>query len=87
MENENEYGSCPNCGESVHTSEMGSEADVVCCKHCYKEVKIKKEFDKKWNAGDFDSVVMCDDGKYRGLNDPGKIWKFLKKKLKEAENE
>ena len=42
MINEDEYGSCPNCGESVHITEMGSEDGVVCCRHCYQAVRKDK---------------------------------------------
>lgn len=43
--------------------------------------KLKKQFEDKWNTGKLDSRIMCDDGNYRILNDPGKIWKFFEKAL------
>lgn len=45
---------------------------------------IKKEFDKKWNKGDFSEEVMCDDGKFRVLENPETIWRFVAQRIEEA---
>ena len=50
MNNEDEYGSCPNCGASVHTSEMGNEGGVVCCQYCFQEVRKYQSMDPMMNA-------------------------------------
>lgn len=43
--------------------------------------KAKKQFEDKWNDGGFSEKVMCDDGQYRLLESPDKIWKFFEKYL------
>lgn len=32
----NEYGSCPNCGATVHITDLGDENGKTCCKYCYQ---------------------------------------------------
>jgi hypothetical protein len=44
--------------------------------------RIKKEFESRWNNGGFDERVMCDDGEWRILTSPHKIWAFFETKLK-----
>ncbi len=78
MENldEDEYGSCPSCGASVHTSEMGNEGGVVCCQHCFQQVREDQNMEQMKKlcltiAFDFDGVLAEYDG-WKGWEHTGK---------------
>jgi len=38
-EQASEWGACPNCGLTVHVSDLGNENGVTACKHCYQQVR------------------------------------------------
>lgn len=34
-----EFGRCPNCGTTVHISQLGNEGGMTCCFACYESLR------------------------------------------------